>query len=344
MNSPRAESLPRRITGNIAKGERLGVVMALILMCVLLGFASPFFFTGTNLLNIGTSISIVGIAAAGSAIVMIGGGIDISIGSTVALTGVVGAVMMEGLGIGTVGGVLATVTAGALAGLINGVLVVNMGVNPLIATLGTLSIFRGLAFVVSSGEAVGVSDPSYLAIGSGNLFGRPFPLIIMRSVFLHVGAMLKWTNIGRNIYALGGNKQAAKLAGIRIKRYEVGIYVACGALSGLAAVILTARLGSAQPIAGIGLELNAIAACVLGGISLAGGVGSMGGVVLGVLVLGVVNNGLNILQVDSFYQYIARGAVLLIAVALDQFNIKRRAKIDALSRRSKEIIDDDQDP
>jgi len=327
---------PASATLKLIRGDRIGVVIAIVVMCVFLGFASPFFFTGNNLLNIGTSISIVGIAAAGAAIVMIGGGIDISIGSTVAVTGIVGAVVMSAGG-GTIAGVLATVIAGAVAGLINGVLVTILGVNPLIATLGTLSIFRGLAFVISGGTAVGVSDSAYLAIGSGKLFGIPNPLIIMIFVFLIVGGMLKWTNIGRNIYAIGGNMQAAKLSGIRVRRYGIGIYVACGTLAGLSSVVLTARLGSAQPLAAVGLELDAIAAVVLGGISLSGGIGSMGGVVLGVLVLGVVNNGLNILQVDSFYQYIARGGVLLIAVALDQFNIKRRSKAQAGSKRSREL-------
>jgi ribose transport system permease protein len=316
--------------------ERLGVIVALIALCVYLAWASPFFLTGSNILNIGTSIAIVGIVAAGSSIVMLGGGIDISIGSTVALAGIVGAQAMAA-GYGPVAGVAVSVMAGAIAGLANGVLIAVLGVNPLIATLGTLSIYRGLAFVFSDGVAVGVSDPAFLAIGTGKTFGIPNPLLIMIVVFCLVGVLLKWTRVGRNVYAIGGNMDAARLAGINIRRYGIGLYVASGALSGVSAVVLTARLGSAQPLAAAGLELDAIAACVLGGISLAGGIGTIGGTVLGVLVLGVVNNGLNILQVDSFYQYVARGGVLLIAVALDQVNIKRRNRAQTGAQRRREV-------
>lgn len=316
--------------------ERLGVIAALVALCAYLAWASPFFLTGSNVLNIGTSIAIVGIVAAGSSIVMLAGGIDISIGSTVALAGIAGAQAMAA-GYGPVMGVVVSITAGAIAGLVNGLLIAVLGVNPLIATLGTLSIYRGLAFVFSDGVAVGASDPAFLQIGTGKTLGIPNPLLIMIVVFLLVGAVLRWTRIGRNIYAIGGNADAARLAGINIRRYGIGVYVASGALSGVSAVVLTARLGSAQPLAAAGLELDAIAACVLGGISLAGGIGSIGGTVLGVLVLGVVNNGLNILQVDSFYQYVARGGVLLIAVALDQVNIKRRNRAQTGAQRRREL-------
>lgn len=319
--------------------ERLGVIVALVALCLYLAWASPFFLTGSNILNIGTSIAIVGIVAAGSSIVMLAGGIDISIGSTVALAGIAGAQAMAA-GYGPLIGVVVSITAGAIAGLANGLLVAVLGVNPLIATLGTLSIYRGLAFVFSDGVAVGASDPAFLEIGTGKTLGIPNPLLIMIAVFLLVGAILRWTRIGRNIYAIGGNADAARLAGINIRRYGIGVYVASGALSGVSAVVLTARLGSAQPLAAAGLELDAIAACVLGGISLAGGIGSIGGTVLGVLVLGVVNNGLNILQVDSFYQYVARGGVLLIAVALDQVNIKRRNRAQTGAQRRRELQQD----
>lgn len=320
----------------LRSSERAGVVVALIALCVYLSTASEFFLTRDNILNIGTSIAIVGIVAAGSTIVMLGGGIDISIGSTVALAGIAAGKALEA-GWGAEGAVVAAVVAGALAGLVNGLLVAGLGVNPLIATLGTLSVFRGLAFILSDGIAVSAADPRFLAIGSGRIAGLPAPLVVMIVVFAAVAFLLRSTRVGRNIYAMGGNPDAARLAGISLTRYRIGLYVASGALCGLSAVVLTARLGSAQPLAAAGLELDAIAACVLGGVALAGGIGAMGGTVLGVLVLGVVNNGLNILQVDSFYQYVARGGVLLIAVALDEWNLRRRTRALSGAQRRREL-------
>lgn len=308
----------------ILTGQRIGVVAALVLLCVLLGVASPFFLTAPNLLNIGSAIAIVGIVACGATLVMLSGGIDISIGSTVALTGVVAAQVLNVSG-NWILGVLAGLICGAIAGVFNGVLVTVFHINPLIATLGTLSAFRGLAYVASGGVAVSASSPEFLAIGTGRILGVPSTLIIMIVIFILVGILLNSTIFGRNVYAIGGNPDAAKLAGISLTKYRIALYGASGLLAGIAGVVLAARLGSAQPAAGAGLELDAIAATVLGGVALAGGIGTIAGTVLGVLVLGIVNNGLNILQVESFYQYIARGAVLIIAVALDQVSVRRRS-------------------
>lgn len=317
-------------------GDRVGVVVALAALVVYLWWASPFFLTGNNLTNIGSSIAVLGIVAVGSTVVMIGGGLDISIGSNVALAGVVAAKAIS-WGWGPWGAILAAVTAGALAGLFNGLLVARLGVNPLIATLGTLSIFRGLAFIVSDGVAVAVPEPTFVKIGTGRILGLPNPFLLLLVVLVLAAVFMRTTTVGRNIYALGGNPEAARLAGINITRYKIGLYVTSGALAGLSAVVLTARLGSAQPLAAAGLELDAIAACVLGGVALAGGIGSIGGTLLGVLVLGVVNNGLSILQVDSFYQYLARGGVLVIAVVLDEMNTRRRNRALLGTARAAEI-------
>lgn len=325
----------------VITSQGMGVFVALMLICVVLSFLSPFFLTGPNLLNIGSSVAIIGIVASGATLVMLSGGLDISIGSIVALSGVTAGQFLNltgSWGIAVVAGLI----GGAVAGFFNGVLVTVFHINPLIATLGTLSVYRGLAYIVAGGVAVPTSSPEFLAIGTGRVFGIPSTLIIMVVIFLIVAVVLKSTVVGRNLYAIGGNPEAAKLAGIAVDRYKLGLYTASGLLGGVAGIVLSARLGSAQPMAGLGLELDGIAAAVLGGVALAGGIGTIGGTVLGVLVLGVVNNGLNILQVDSFYQYIARGGVLLIAVALDQVSVQRRNRAPrerSVKRKSDRVLE-----
>jgi L-arabinose transport system permease protein len=337
LSFPAARSFVDRIGfRRVAQVDRVGVLIALVALVGYLWRTSPFFLTTNNFTNIGSSIAVLGIVAVASTLVIVGGGLDISTGSNVALAGVAAAKAMS-WGWGPWGAIFAAVASGCLAGLLNGLLVARLGVNPLIATLGTLSIFRGLAFIASGGVAVAVPEATFVKIGTGRILGLPNPFIMLLVVLLLASVFLRMTTIGRNIYALGGNPEAARLAGINITRYKVGLYVTSGALAGLSAVVLTARLGSAQPLAGAGLELDAVAACVLGGVALAGGTGSIGGTVLGVVVLGVVNNGLSILQVDSFYQYLARGGVLVVAVVLDELTTGRRKRVLVAAARSAEI-------
>lgn len=314
----------------VFRSSRLGVLAALAILVLSLGLASPFFLTTNNMFNIGVAIALVGVVAAGSTLVMIAGGLDVSVGSTVALSGVSAASVLASTRSVTLA-IAAGVVVGALAGLFNGLIITKLSINPLIATLGTLSVYRGLTFIVSDGVAIGVTEAPFLDIGSGRLAGIPNPLVILLVVFAVLAVVLHGTDIGRNVYAIGGNVEAARLAGIAVDRYKIGLYTLNGTLAGLAGVVLTARLGSGQPLAGTGLELDAIAAVVLGGVALAGGIGTMGGTVLGVLVLGVLNNGLTILAIDSFYQYVARGGVLLLAVALDQAGQARRERVQARS-------------
>ncbi|TDE09952.1 ribose ABC transporter permease [Jiangella asiatica] len=305
-------------------------MLALAALVVSLSIASPYFLTTNNVLNIGVAVALVGVVAAGSTLVMIAGGLDVSVGSTVALAGVSAASVLSSTSSVALA-IAAGVVVGGLAGLFNGLIITKLNINPLIATLGTLSVYRGLTFIVSDGVAIGVTEAPFLDIGSGRLAGIPNPLVILLVVFAVLAVVLHATDIGRNVYAIGGNAEAARLAGIRVDRYRTGLYTLNGLLAGLAGVVLTARLGSAQPLAGAGLELDAIAAVVLGGVALAGGIGTIGGTVLGVLVLGVLNNGLTILAIDSFYQYVARGGVLLVAVALDQAGQARRERARARS-------------
>lgn len=317
--------LIRRSATTVVSPDRFGVVVALVVLVAYLSYSSPYFFNPENFVNIGVSVALVGVVAAGSTLVMISGGIDISVGSIVALSGICAAKVTADSG-SAVLGVGAALGVGALAGLANGLIVTRFRVSPLIATLATLSIYRGATFIVSEGNAIAATDPFFLSLGSARVWGIPIPLLIMVAVFVVLTFVLVSTDIGRNIYAIGGNPEAARLAGIGLDRYRVALYTFNGLLAGLSGLVLTARLGSGQPLAASGLELDAIAAVVLGGVALAGGIGSMGGTILGVLVLGTLNNGLTILSVDSFYQYIARGGILLIAVSLDQVNQARRRR------------------
>lgn len=327
--------------GNNASGKALqrarqsqltGVALALVVLVSYLAFASPYFLTGNNLLNIGVSVALVGVVAAGSTLVMISGGIDISVGSTVALSGVAAAKALNATNSVAVAVVVALLV-GAAAGAFNGLVVTKLGINPLITTLATMSVYRGLTFIVSDGKAIAATAAGFLDLGGGRVAGIPNPIVILVVVFGALLFVLRATDIGRNIYAIGGNPDAARLAGINIDRYRTGLYTLNGLLAGLSGVVLASRLGSGQPLAASGLELDAIAAVVLGGVALAGGIGTMSGTVLGVLVLGTLNNGLTILSVDSFWQYVARGGVLLLAVALDRLKASGRGQPSWRPRR-----------
>jgi ribose/xylose/arabinose/galactoside ABC-type transport system permease subunit len=292
--------------------------VALVALCVILTIASPFFLTPANIGNLLVGVALMGIVAAGETFVMLSGGLDISVGSIVSLTGVASALVLtatHNAGIAVLAGLL----VGSLAGLANGVIITTLRINALIVTLATLSIYLGLTYIIGDGKAVGATDETFAWLGNGSVLGIPNPIVLLAVVYLVGHLVLTYTTIGRNIYAMGGNAEAARLSGLNLSAYRVGLYTFSGLLAGLSGVVLTARLGSGQPIAGTGLELSAIAAVVLGGTSLAGGIGSMAGTLLGVLVLGTLSNGLILLRIPAFYQYLARGTVLLLAVGLDHY-------------------------
>ncbi len=328
--APASNSRRRSKLQRLLPPELRGVLTALVVLCIILSFASPFFLTPANISNLLVGVALVGIVAAGETFVMLSGGLDISVGSIVALAGVVAAIVLTETQSAAVA-VLAGVGIGAIAGIANGLIITQLRINALIVTLATMSIYLGLTYIVADGKAVGATDSTFSWIGNGSILGIPNPIIVLVLVFAIGHFILAYTTLGRNIYAIGGNAEAARLSGIDLTRYRIGLYTASGALAGLSGVILTARLGSGQPIAGAGLELTAIAAVVLGGTSLAGGVGSMFGTALGVLVLGTLSNGLILLRIPAFYQFLARGAVLLLAVGLDHY----RGRLgNLMSRRS----------
>lgn len=321
MSTPGSASQPRRrlpSASRLLPPELRGVLTALIVLGILLAFASPFFLTTANIGNLLVGVALMGIVAAGETLVMLSGGLDISVGSIVALTGVVSALVLTATHNAGIA-VAAALLVGGLAGLMNGLIITTLRINALIVTLATMSIYLGLTYIVGEGKAVGATDATFAWLGNGSVLGIPNPIILLAIVYLLGQVVLSFTTIGRNIYAMGGNAEAARLAGLNLAKYRMGLYTASGLLAGLSGVVLTARLGSGQPIAGTGLELSAIAAVVLGGTSLSGGIGSLFGTLLGVLVLGTLSNGLILLRIPAFYQYLARGAVLLLAVGLDHY-------------------------
>ena len=297
--------------------RRFGILFAFILLMVVLAFLSDSFLTVNNLLNIARQVSINAIIAAGMTFVILTFGIDLSVGSVLAFSGAIIAGLLS-RGHPLVVGIGAGLLVGGLIGLVNGLIITKGGVQPFIATLGMLTIARGATLVYTDGRPITGLPDAFVWLGAGEIARIPVPVVIMTFVFAASYVVLTQTVLGRYIYAIGGNEEATRLSGVNVAFYKTLAYVISGALSALSAVILTARLNSAQPTAGMGYELDAIAAVVLGGTTLAGGEGGIAGTLLGALIIGVLNNGLNLLNVSSFYQQVVKGVVILLAVLLDR--------------------------
>lgn len=296
------------------------LVAALIVLALFIGLQEPNFFRPANLEVIGTSVAILGVVAVGQTIVMLLGGLDISVGSIAGLTSVSSAMVFTATGSSIVG-IGAALLIGVACGLVNAIIIVYGRVNAVIATLATFAAFRGVANLVSDGRAQGYTgtDPVFTFLARGSLLGLPVLIWIFAALAISAQLVLSRVDIGRNIYAIGGNSTAARLSGLRINRYIVSAYIVMGLLAALAGVLLTARTGSGQPVSGSqGLELQAITAVALGGCSLLGGRGNVVGTVLAVLLLGVLTNGLVILGANAFLQDIAQGGLLVAAVVLQQ--------------------------
>jgi ribose transport system permease protein len=296
--------------------DRVGIVMVLVVLVVLMSLFAPNFNRVDNLLNIARAISINAVLAAGMTFVILTGGIDLSVGSTVAVSGVV-AVVVAMAGLPAPVAILAGVLVGAACGFVNGGLSAYLGLAPFIVTLGTMTFLRGLAYTMTAGQPIVSSDLSFRVIGSGYVWGIPVPVYFMIAVYLAGWFLLERTIYGRHIYAVGGNAQAARLAGVKVKRVTMSVYVIAGICAGLAGAIFAARVISAQPTAGTGYELDAIAAVVLGGTSLSGGRGRLFGTLIGSVILGVLGTGLILLNVPFFTQLLIKGVVIIFAVAID---------------------------
>jgi ribose/xylose/arabinose/galactoside ABC-type transport system permease subunit len=303
-------------------GRQFGTLIGLFVLCIILWILSPYFLTVSNLLNIAQQTCVNAIIAAGMTYVIISAGIDLSVGSIVAFSGVVLASALDA-GAPVALAILAGLLGGAACGLVNGLLITLGNLPPFISTLGMMSVARGAALVYSGGRPISGFSENFRVFATGELFFVPVPVVIVLGVYVAAHFVLTRTKFGRYVYAMGGNEEATKLSGVSIRFHKTMVYVFCGAVSGLAAVILTARLNSAQPIAGIMYELDAIAAVVIGGTSLRGGEGKLVGTLIGALIMGVIRNGLNLLGVSSFLQQIVIGSVIIIAVLLDA-TLKKR--------------------
>jgi len=344
------ESVIKRIINTVGV-DNLSLILALVVMIVVIVALQPLFLSWQNLLNsLSQSIVIVGLLAIGETVVIVGGMLDISIGSiasvasvTAASAIVFGAVAMPGgaeipipFAQGSMqAGILVGIATGVVLGIINGLIVTKLKVNSIIATLGTLAAFAGLAFLLApDGKPVGVvTQPDFTWMATGRLFpdlslpelggrgwtGIPILFLIFMLVAAIYGVIMKYTDFGRSVYAIGGNATAARLAGINLTRMRIGMYILCGVTAGLAGVLLAARTTSGNPINGVGFELQAITAVFLGGAATTGGKGTIVGTVLAVLLVGVLNNGMNLLGVGTFYQRVALGVLLIGAVALAQW-------------------------
>lgn len=313
----RVDASRQRLLGHGATSINPGLVAALVVIFVFLSFWSPFFFTPDNLLNIAKAVVVVGIASAGETVVIISGGFDLSVGSTMAAAGMLAAWLLESSAPIWSAFVLAIVL-GILVGLVNGTIISYFHINPLITTLGTLAIVRGLAFVISGGREIVITDPAWLDLGTAALLGIPLIVLVVVVVFLVIGLAMPRTSFGRYTYAIGSNIRASRLAGVAVNRWRLGFYVLCGATAALAGLVLTARVGSARPAAAATFELDVITAVILGGASLSGGRGTLWGTLIGLLLIGVINNGLILAQVPAFWQQVVKGAILLSAVLYDE--------------------------
>lgn len=297
-------------------GRQFGTLSGLIALSIVLWILTPHFMTVSNLLNVAQQTTLVAIIAVGMTFVIITGGIDLSVGSALAFSGVAMATLLQ-KGVPLSIALLAGLGAGLLCGLVNGLLITIGRLPPFIATLGMMSVARGAALVFTGGRPVSGFSDTFRQIAVGEIFHIPAPVIIMLAVYLIAHFVLTKTKLGRYTYAIGGNEEATILSGVNVRLYKTLVYGLCGMLSGLAAIILTARLNSAQPIAGMMYELDAIAATVIGGTSLTGGEGTIFGTLIGALIIGVLRNGLNLLDISSFVQQIVIGAVIIVAVLFD---------------------------
>jgi len=299
--------------------QKLVPFLGLFLIITIITILNPDFLSVSNLLNVLRQVSINAIIAFGMTFVILTGGIDLSVGSILALTGAVTAGMMAG-GTDPILAMLLGLILGALLGAVNGVLIAKGNVAPFIATLATMTIYRGLTLVYTEGRPIsGLGDSlTFQMLGKGYFLGIPVPVVTMLISFGILYFILKKTTFGRRVYAVGGNEEASKLSGIKTGRIKIYVYSLTGFLSALAALILTSRLNSAQPTAGQMFELDAIAAVVLGGTSLTGGRGWIVGTLIGALIIGVLNNGLNLIGVSSFFQQVVKGLVILFAVLIDR--------------------------
>jgi ribose transport system permease protein len=304
--------------------RRYSVVLILLGISLVFALGSPDFLTRSNLVNVALQTSIIAIVAIGMTFTILTAGIDLSVGSLMALCGALAAGLSTRQGLGTAPAIALALLAGMALGGVNGLLIVKGGMPPFVATLAMLAVARGLTLVYTEGRPIAGLSPAFLWLGNGRVLGIPVPVLIMLVLAVVAWLILRHTRFGLYVYATGGNPETTRLAGISTARVTLAVYVISGLTAALGGVLLAARLASAQPNAAAGWELDAIAANVLGGTSLFGGVGGVGGTVVGAFIIGVLSNGLNLMGVPSYPQQVIKGVVFILAVMLDLWTKRRR--------------------
>jgi ribose transport system permease protein len=305
-----------RVGAMAQRGRQLSTLAGLALLVTLLTVLSPYFLTVSNLSNVLEQTSINAVIAVGMTFVILSGGIDLSVGSLVALSGVALAGALRA-GAPLPMALLAGLATGSAAGLVNGLLITRGKLPPFIATLGMMSVARGLTLFVTDGRPISGFEAGFRSLATGRVLGIPASVLLAGALYLAAHLVLTRTRFGLYVYAIGGNEEATRLSGVGVRFHKTMVYVLAGLMSAVASVILTARLNSAQPIAGMMYELDAIAATVIGGTSLLGGSGTIGGTLIGALIMGVLRNGLNLLGISSFLQQVVIGLVIIAAVLVD---------------------------
>jgi len=298
--------------------DKAGMVLVYMILFTAFSIFVENFLSIDNMISLGLAVSTIGIVACTMLFCLASGDFDLSIGSVLATSGVIAALVMNTTDSVSLG-ILAGLAGGALVGFINGFLVAKVKINALIATLATMQIVRGIGYILTDGKSVPILPEPFFALGNSSLLGVPTPIWITAGLFVLFGFLLSRTTYGRNTLAIGGNQEAARLAGIAVDRVKLVIFTLQGSIAAFAGIILASRMNIGDPKMGMGFELQVISACVLGGVSLSGGIGSMLFVITGVLIMGTVENAMNLMNISSFYQWVIRGAILLGAVLFDRF-------------------------
>jgi ribose transport system permease protein len=298
--------------------KKYGIIIVLMLVMVFFSVTTTAFFTINNLFNVARQVSMLGIVAVGMTFVMLTGGIDLSVGSLLSIVSVVGAGAMVKGGCNPVVAVIISLAVATIFGLFNGLIITKVNIPPLITTLATMTIIRGISYIITGGLPIYGFPESFTIIGQGYLWIFPIPVIIMVIVFTIGSFILNNSYFGRYFYAIGGNEEATRLSGVNVQGVKLLVYSLSGLVAGIAGVILLSRVNSGQPIAGSGFELDVVTAVVLGGVSISGGEGKLSGVLTGVLIMGVLSNGLIIMNIGEYYQLVTKGLVLLVAVGFDR--------------------------
>ncbi|KQR78529.1 L-arabinose transporter permease [Burkholderia sp. Leaf177] len=324
------QSNPAQSTGARARAARTwdlinksGIVMVFVILFVTLAFTVPGFVSSRNIQGLLLSVTLIGSISVTMMFVLALGEVDLSVASIVAFAGVVASTLItstHSVTLGIAGGVL----AGGAVGLVNGVLIARWKINSLIVTLAMMEVVRGLAYITSNGDAVMISEERFFDLGGGSFLGISFPIWSNIVGFVVFGFLLKKTVFGKNVLAVGGNSEAALLAGLPVMRIKITVFVLQGLVTGFAGVMLASRMSLGDPKTSVGLELGVISACVLGGVSLTGGVATISGVLVGVLIMGSVQDAMSLMNVPTFYQYLIRGGILLLAVLFDQYRRSKR--------------------